>query len=292
MGLRIGRVTNVYPSTGRVRVMYEDEKNASLPIAMLTMNREYYMPLVGERVVTLHMDNGSSKGIVLGTYYGGGMQPKAMEGYRKDFVADGEGDAEVYTICSKDGRYRFKAFTAKHSSKGAAVLLTEKAGILVGEEEVMIGCAPPPEEEAIKVEPEVYLKIEKEDAELKSAVNVKVIADEGAVEITAKGEEAKLTLDEDSVLEATNVSVKTKENTELSSEMTVKIAADGGTVEITANGEAAKLILDEDTVLEATSATVKANTITLECSYGSITVEDLMKRLERAEDKLGLPHTI
>lgn len=237
MNLRIGRVTNVYPSTGRVRVMYEDEKNASLPIAMLTMNREYSMPLVGERVVTLHMDNGSSKGIVLGTYYGGGMQPKATEGYRKDFVANGEGDKEVYVICSEDGEYRFKAFTAKHSSKGAAVLLTEDTGALVGEEEVLIGCAPPPKDESIEVEPKVYLKITKEDAELKSAVDVKVIAD-------------------------------------------------GGTVEITAGGEAVKLTLDEDTVLEASSVSIRADAITFECSYGSITVEDLMKRLEDIEDRL------
>lgn len=94
MGIRIGKVTNVYPSTGKVKVMYEDKGSASLPLSMLAMNQEYSMPAVGDRVVTLHMENGSSKGFVLGTYYGGGMQPKASSGYRKDF---GSG---VYATCN------------------------------------------------------------------------------------------------------------------------------------------------------------------------------------------------
>ena len=65
MTVRIGKVTNIYPSQGKVKVLYEDEGNTSLPLPMLTMNREYSMPLAGERVVTLHMENGSSKGFIL-----------------------------------------------------------------------------------------------------------------------------------------------------------------------------------------------------------------------------------
>lgn len=84
MAIRIGTVTNVYPDTGKVTVLY-DGKNASLPLPMVTMNGEYSMPAVGDRVLTLHMENGSSKGFVLGTYYGGGKQPMANSGYRKDF---------------------------------------------------------------------------------------------------------------------------------------------------------------------------------------------------------------
>lgn len=143
MYMRIGKVTNIYPSTGKIKVMYEDERSASLPLSMLTMNNEYSMPAVGEKVVTVHMANGSSKGFVLGTYYGGGTQPKANAGYRKDF---GGG---AYAACS-GGEY----------------------------------------------------------------------------------------------------------------------------------------------ILNATSVTIQAEDITLECSYGKITVEELMKRLERIEDQLGLPHTI
>ena len=143
MYMRVGKVTNIYPTTGRIKVMYEDERCASLPLSMLTMNNEYSMPAVGEKVVTVHMANGSSKGFVLGTYYGGGTQPKANAGYRKDFGG------------------------------GANVM------------------------------------------------------------------------------------------------------CDGGIY-----------------ILEAESVIIQADDITLKCSYGEIAVEELMKRLERIEDQLGLPHTI
>ena len=85
MYLRVGKVTNIYPEKGKVKVLYEDSNNTSMPLSMITMNNEYSMPAVGDRVLTVHMGNGSSKGFVLGTYYGGGTQPKATAGYRKDF---------------------------------------------------------------------------------------------------------------------------------------------------------------------------------------------------------------
>lgn len=85
MNIRVGRVTNVYPSEGKVKVLYEDTDNVSMPLSLLTMNNEYSMPEVGDRVLTLHMPNGSSKGFVLGTYYGGSNKPLADDGYRKDF---------------------------------------------------------------------------------------------------------------------------------------------------------------------------------------------------------------
>ncbi|MCM1189797.1 MAG: hypothetical protein NC541_10945 [bacterium] len=102
MRTRIGKVTNVYPTTGKVKVMYEDEESPSLPLSMLTMNQEYSMPAVGDRVVTIHLESGSSKGFVLGTYYGGNMLPKASAGYRKDFGKD------AYIVC-KDGAYELSA---------------------------------------------------------------------------------------------------------------------------------------------------------------------------------------
>lgn len=82
--LRIGRVTNVYPE-GRVKVQYEDLGSTSKPLSMLTFNREYSLPKVGERVITLHMDNSPSKGFVLGTYFdGGGIPAIASSGYKKE----------------------------------------------------------------------------------------------------------------------------------------------------------------------------------------------------------------
>lgn len=102
MFTRVGKVTNIYPDTGQVKVMYEDSKSTSLPLAMITMNGEYSMPKTGDRVVTLHLENGSSKGFVIGTYYGGGMLPKANAGYRKDF------DEKAYASCN-GGSYVLKA---------------------------------------------------------------------------------------------------------------------------------------------------------------------------------------
>lgn len=102
MNLRVGKVTNVYPDTGKVKVLYEDSNNTSMPLSMLTMNNEYSMPAVGDRVLTIHMENGSSKGFVLGTYYGGGTKPTASSGYRKDL---GGG---AYVSC-KNGKYLLKA---------------------------------------------------------------------------------------------------------------------------------------------------------------------------------------
>ena len=85
MRLRVGKVTNIDTESGKVRVNYEDEDNATLKLYMMTFNGEYSMPKVGDMVVTLHMENGSSKGFCLGTYYGGTLKPKTGFGYRKDF---------------------------------------------------------------------------------------------------------------------------------------------------------------------------------------------------------------
>lgn len=102
MNVRVGKVTNVYPDTGKVKVLYEDTNNTSMPLSMLTLNNEYSMPEIGDRVLTVHMENGSSKGFVLGTYYGGGMKPTASSGYRKDL---GGG---AYVSC-QNGKYLLKA---------------------------------------------------------------------------------------------------------------------------------------------------------------------------------------
>ena len=164
--------------------MYEDERCASLPLSMLTMNNEYSMPAVGEKVVTMHMANGSSKGFVLGTYYGGGTQPKANVGYRKDF---GGG-----------------AYAA--SSDG------------------------------------VYL-LQVDHATFKALTGITIESESGPVEIKSTASEAII-------------------------------------------------MLDTDTLIKATGIAIEAKDITLKCSYGEVTLEELMKRLERIEDQLGLPHTI
>ncbi|MCD7862873.1 MAG: hypothetical protein LUG61_05030 [Lachnospiraceae bacterium] len=119
MTTRVGRVTATYPATGKVKVTYEDTGNTSLPVSLLTMNSEYSMPAVGDRVVTLHMENGSSKGFCLGTYYGGGTTPRATSGYRKDL------NGGAYIVCS-EGVYDLNAASIQFETSGAELLLDEE----------------------------------------------------------------------------------------------------------------------------------------------------------------------
>lgn len=119
MNIRVGKVTNVYPATGKVQVHYEDEGNTSLPLSLLTMNNEVSLPTVGDKVLTIHMSNGSSKGFVLGTYYGGSTKPKATGGYYKDL---GGG---AYVAC-QDGAYTLKA--SNITIQASDITLTGAAG--------------------------------------------------------------------------------------------------------------------------------------------------------------------
>lgn len=220
MRTRIGKVTNIYPSTGKVRVMYEDEGCASLPLSMLTMNQEYFMPAVGDRVVTMHMENGSSKGFVLGTYYGGGMQPRANAGYRKDF---GGG---AFMTCM-GGAWQLSSGSA--SIKGGGASLNVSGDVRLTGANVILGSAAASDEDSEgdtdETEPDVYLKLSEETAELRAVTEVAI--------------EADTTL-----------------------------------------------------LLKAADIAVEGESITLKCSYGTITVEDIIKRMERIEDELGLPHTV
>lgn len=78
MAMRIGKVTKVDSEARKVTVLYEDTENTSLPLSVVSMSGVYSMPKVGDRVVTFHMDNGSSKGFVLGSYYVGNTQKDAV----------------------------------------------------------------------------------------------------------------------------------------------------------------------------------------------------------------------
>lgn len=244
---RVGRVTKIYPTEGRVKVTFEDSGSSSMPLAMITMNKEYSMPSVGDRVVTLHMDNGTSKGFVLGTYYGGGMQPMAGSGYRKDFTS------AAFAIC-KGGVYTLNA-------SSMIQLLAKTAGLTLDADAVLVGTnATLGSGTAEGADPETYFKATEENAEVKATTDVSVEAEGGQVDVKAS--------------------------------TTITITADGEAVQISATGGEAELMLDSDTVLKATSVTIEASdAVTLTCGYGTVTVEQLMKRLERLEDLFGLPHT-
>ena len=78
MAMRVGKVTEVDSSSRKVTVLYEDTGNTSLPLSVVSMSGIYSLPAVGDRVVTFHLDNGSSKGFVLGSYLIGSTQAKAV----------------------------------------------------------------------------------------------------------------------------------------------------------------------------------------------------------------------
>lgn len=100
--IRIGTVTNVFPE-GRATVYFEDTNNTSLPLPIVAVNNEYILPEVGDRVITLHLDNSSTKGFVLSSYFGGGGFV-APEG--SDFKKNISGNV---TILSSNGDYEISS---------------------------------------------------------------------------------------------------------------------------------------------------------------------------------------
>ena len=76
MIVRVGTVTNLYPTEGKVRVLYQDREETSVKLPLLAF--EYKMPEIGDAVVTLHME-GRGSGFVLGMYYGESNPPTDPE---------------------------------------------------------------------------------------------------------------------------------------------------------------------------------------------------------------------
>lgn len=74
MIVRVGTVTNVYPSEGKARVFYADRNETSVKLPLLST--EFRMPKVGVAVATIHMD-GRSNGFVLGEYWNEENRPPA-----------------------------------------------------------------------------------------------------------------------------------------------------------------------------------------------------------------------
>ena len=85
MIVRVGKVTNVYPSEGKVRVHYKDRNETSVKIPLLAA--EYKMPEVGATVLTLHME-GKSSGFLLGEFWSEVKKPNVKGTYRKEFGTD------------------------------------------------------------------------------------------------------------------------------------------------------------------------------------------------------------
>lgn len=65
--VRIGRISSINQDTGMVRVTYADRDDASTKeFPVLRCTDEYRDFQIGERVLVLHLSNGSSRAVVLG----------------------------------------------------------------------------------------------------------------------------------------------------------------------------------------------------------------------------------
>lgn len=87
MIVRVGTVTNVYPSEGKIRVLYSDRDETSVKLPLFAS--EYKMPAVGAAVVTLHME-GRSGGFVLGEFWSDTKMPEesGADVFRKQLGTD------------------------------------------------------------------------------------------------------------------------------------------------------------------------------------------------------------
>ncbi|SHM81894.1 hypothetical protein SAMN02746066_03414 [Anaerosporobacter mobilis DSM 15930] len=85
--IRTGEVSSIDFENGMIKVTYPDRDNdVTDSIPYLSLNGEYKMPNIGDMVVVLHLSNGSSFGIALGTFWSYGNKPfKTGKGlYRKE----------------------------------------------------------------------------------------------------------------------------------------------------------------------------------------------------------------
>ncbi len=85
--IRTGEVSSIDYKNGMIKVTYPDRDNdVTDSIPYLSLNGEYKMPNEGDMVVVLHLSNGSSFGIALGTFWSDGNKPyKTGKGlYRKE----------------------------------------------------------------------------------------------------------------------------------------------------------------------------------------------------------------
>lgn len=86
-GIRTGRVSSVNYATGMVQVVYVDKgQSVTTEMPCLNFNDEYKMPAVGSLVAVAHLENGSSRGVVLGNVWNrkGTPPEQGKELYRKD----------------------------------------------------------------------------------------------------------------------------------------------------------------------------------------------------------------
>lgn len=113
--IRTGKISSINYEDGTVRVVYPDKNNAvTVELPVLNLNGEYKMPQIDEMVLVTHLSNGSSLGIVCGSYWSSGNKPvETGEGlYRKELgIIPGEAyikyDSKTKTVTIKAENVNF-----------------------------------------------------------------------------------------------------------------------------------------------------------------------------------------
>lgn len=107
--IRTGHVSSVNYETGMVRVLYKDRgQETTIELPYMSFNDEYSMPEEGTQVLSVHLSNGSSRGIVIGPMWNKKNKPaESGKGiYRKEmsrkkgtaYIRYSDGDGEYLLI--------------------------------------------------------------------------------------------------------------------------------------------------------------------------------------------------
>lgn len=118
--IRVGRVSSVNAKKGTVSVVYPDRnESATDEMPYFSFGGIYRMPKKEQMVVVLHLENGSSAGIVLGTYWNEIDNPT-------------EGGADTFSMDMTGGAL-LKAVGGEIMLRGSGITLDSGRGITVAE---------------------------------------------------------------------------------------------------------------------------------------------------------------
>lgn len=128
--IRVGKVSAIDYDTGMMRVVYTDKgKAVTKVLPYMNFNDEYNMPKIGTQVLTAHLSNGDSRGVVIGPMWDKKNTP-AEAGkhiYRKE-LSKTKGAAYI-RYDDKEGLYHLKAGNIEINGINEAVLDGPKVSI-------------------------------------------------------------------------------------------------------------------------------------------------------------------
>lgn len=112
--IRLGQVSTIDYDNGMISVQFPDlDGSVSNKMPMLSFNGEYKMPNVDDTVVVLNLSNGSSIGIILGTYWNMANRPvsSGKNVYRKEISNDTYIEYKNGTLVIHSPNIRFETDT-------------------------------------------------------------------------------------------------------------------------------------------------------------------------------------